>query len=362
MAAFSSVNKLGLVLFAAVSVAAARYLPPQYGTHGLQPLPEAAARTAPVNSSSPQVVAGTPPSPILSLRPTVPIQEHTIQLLIGPEGLLRIPIPSTVASNLPKGVKIFAPVYFPDNATDLPGKLPFAPGDIPGINIPYPLVRNRKSPPFPFPFPNNWTAPAPTPAPAEEEEEEEEEEELVVDIQLLVGPKGLIDVQVRGESAERLPEDVHIFSPVYLPEEGGHEEGGHEEGSHEEGGQEEGSHEEGSHEEGSHEEGGQEEGGQEEGGWEEGGQEEGGWEEEEAQEDDVVPAHAVVERYEGVWRKDGKIVFKERGDGVATDEGGAVDEVEDETGAQDVDEDEDEDEDESEAPTPICQGRGGHCG
>jgi hypothetical protein len=45
-----------------------------------------------------------------------------------------------------------------------------------------------------------------------------DDDEPTVNIQLLLGEKGLININVSGKNAEKLPEGVTIFGPVFFPE------------------------------------------------------------------------------------------------------------------------------------------------
>lgn len=45
-----------------------------------------------------------------------------------------------------------------------------------------------------------------------------DDDEPTVNIRLLLGEKGLVNTTVSGENAEKLPEGVTIFSPVFFPE------------------------------------------------------------------------------------------------------------------------------------------------
>jgi hypothetical protein len=45
-----------------------------------------------------------------------------------------------------------------------------------------------------------------------------DDDEPIVNIQLLLGEKGLVNITISGENAEKLPAGIAVLSPVFFPE------------------------------------------------------------------------------------------------------------------------------------------------
>jgi hypothetical protein len=119
MVAFSSLYNLGLVFFA-VSLAAARNVPPHlWRLHS-----NVSSPSITVNGSNTEDSEMTPSSlTAVDQGSAVPdVQQRTVQLLLGQEGLLSVPIPTAIAIDLPKGIEIFAPVFFRSRLLQTPLK------------------------------------------------------------------------------------------------------------------------------------------------------------------------------------------------------------------------------------------------
>ena len=148
------------------------------------------------------------------------VQQRTVQLLLGQEGLLSVPIPTAIAIDLPKGIDIFTPVYLPQPSSpnppesDAPGLLTSTdPKQASCVSCSSRSDATERRPSIPlrnvtsefFPGHKNSTVQA-------------DDDEPTVNIQLLLCKKSLVNITVSSENTGKLPEGVTIFSPVFFPE------------------------------------------------------------------------------------------------------------------------------------------------
>jgi hypothetical protein len=159
-------------------------------------------------------VTPSSPTPIDDGPAVQDVQWHTVQVLIGQEGLISVPVPAAVAIDPSKRIEIFTPVYFPQPSSpnssegDVPRLLTSTDpkqasciscsscSDVTGGRSSIPLQNGTGE--F-FQGHKSSTVQA-------------DDDEPTVNIQLLLGEKGLVNITVSGENAEKLPEGLKIFS------------------------------------------------------------------------------------------------------------------------------------------------------